>query len=48
MCGIMEKASEEILGGPKLKIGEPTLIHWPDRYLKEKGLSIWQKTLGRL
>ena len=43
----MERASERILDGYKLRV-EPTIVHYPDRYMTEKGRPMWNEIMQRL
>jgi DNA polymerase-1 len=43
----MDKASEMVLEGYKLRV-EPTIVHFPNRYMKEKGQPMWKETMQRL
>ena len=43
----MERASEMVLEGYKLRV-EPTIVHYPDRYMKEKGQPMWKEIMQRL
>jgi hypothetical protein len=43
----MEKASEMVLEGYKLRV-EPTIVHYPNRYMKEKGRPMWEEIMQRL
>ncbi len=43
----MEKASAMVLDGYKLRI-EPTIVRYPDRYMKKKGKPMWDEIMRRL
>ena len=43
----MGKASEMVLEGYKLRV-ESTIVHYPNRYMKEKGQPMWKEIMQRL
>jgi len=43
----MGRASEMVLEGYKLRV-EPTIVHYPHRYIKEKGRPMWEEIMRKL
>jgi hypothetical protein len=46
--GAMNEASEAVLAGFRLRTEVKSIVHWPDRYIDERGREMWSRATRQL